>query len=211
MPTPAFAAAVEGHLRRIGVRDPAVIRAVAAVDRAAFVPEEWRGSAEDNAPLPIGHGQTISAYDVVGYMTAALGVGPGSKVLDVGTGCGYQAAVLAERGCRVFTVEIVPALAAAAAERLRALGYAGVRVRTGDGRLGWPEEAPFDGIVAAAAAETVPPALVEQLAPGARLVLPVGLPGEVQHLVIVERDRAGRVSRRETLPVRFVPMTAGGA
>lgn len=191
----------------IGVRDPAVLRAMAAVPRRLFVPEEERGSASGNAPLPIGHGQTISAPDVVGFMTQALGVGPGAKVLDVGTGSGYQAAVLAELGCRVFSVEIVPELARSAAERLRSLGYDRVVVREGDGRLGWPGEAPFDGIVVAAAAEEVPPALVEQLRPGARLVLPVGLPGRVQVLRIVSKGADGSVSHIDTLVVRFVPLT----
>jgi protein-L-isoaspartate(D-aspartate) O-methyltransferase len=196
-------------LLAIGVRDPAVLRAMEAVPRRLFVPEEERKGASENAPLPIGHGQTISAPDVVGYMTQALGVAPGAKVLDVGTGSGYQAAVLAELGCRVFSVEIVPALARSAAERLRGLGYDRVVVRAGDGSLGWPEEAPFDAIVAAAAPDRVPEPLVAQLRPGARLVLPVGPAGMVQVLRIVTKGTDGNVSHNDTLSVRFVPMTRG--
>lgn len=184
-----------------------MLRAVLSVPRAPFVPEEQRGAAEANEPLPIGHGQTISAPDVVGWMTQALGVGPGARVLDVGTGSGWQAAVLAALGCRVFAVEIVPDLARDAAERLRDLGFDGVRVRAGDGALGWPEEAPFDGIVVAAAARSVPPALVDQLRPGARLVLPIGPPGGAQVLRVVTKGKDGSVSHIDTLAVRFVPMT----
>jgi protein-L-isoaspartate(D-aspartate) O-methyltransferase len=191
------------ELARIGVDDPAVLRAMADVDRALFVPAEHRDEAGVNAPIPIGHGQTISAPDVVGYMTQALRVKAGAKVLDVGTGSGYQAAILAAMGCRVFSVEIVPELARAAASRL-----AGVEVRIGDGNLGWPEEAPFDGIVVAAAARAVPPALVDQLRPGARLVIPVGPAGGVQVLRIVGKASDGRVSSEDTLQVRFVPLVA---
>jgi protein-L-isoaspartate(D-aspartate) O-methyltransferase len=194
-------------LLAIGVGDPGVLRAMAAVPRRLFVPEEEREGAAENAPLPIGHGQTISAPDVVGYMTQALGVGPGSKVLDVGTGSGYQAAVLAELGCRVFSVEIVEELARSAAERLRDLGYHRVVVRAGDGYLGWPEEAPFDGIVVAAAPDHVPEPLVAQLRPGARLVLPVGPAGRVQRLLVLRKREDGTVSCDDTLAVRFVPMT----
>jgi protein-L-isoaspartate(D-aspartate) O-methyltransferase len=197
---------LERPLRAIGVSDPAVIRAVLSVARAGFLPEEHRASAGENEPLPIGSGQTISAPDVVGWMTQALGVGPGDRVLDVGTGSGWQAAILAALGCRVFSVEIVPELSRTAALRLRDLGYGEVRVRCGDGALGWPEEAPFDGIVVAAAAVRVPPALVDQLGPGARLVLPVGPHGGPQVLRVVEKGRDGKVLHHDTLPVRFVPM-----
>jgi len=191
------------ELDAIGVDDPAVLRAMDSVDRSLFVPGERLDEASVNAPIPIGHGQTISAPDVVGWMTQALRVKAGAKVLDVGTGSGYQAAVLAALGCRVFSVEIVEALALEAAGRVEPLG---VKTRIGDGSLGWPEEAPFDGIVVAAAAPRVPQPLVEQLAPGARLVIPVGPPGGLQVLRVVEKDAPGRVSWRDTLSVRFVPL-----
>ena len=198
---------LEGCLRAIGVEDPRVLRAMAAVPRHLFVPEDQRGSARENTPLPIGHGQTISAPDVVGWMSQALRVGEGARVLDVGTGSGYQAAVLAEMGCRVFSVEILEPLADAAARRLAELGYGSVAVRRGDGSLGWPGEAPFDGIVVAAAPEEVPRPLVDQLTPGARLVIPVGPAGGVQRLLVLAKGPDGKVSREETLSVRFVPMT----
>jgi protein-L-isoaspartate(D-aspartate) O-methyltransferase len=197
---------VEGALRAIGVTSAAVLRAMAAVPRERFVPASEAGRASANVPLPIGHGQTISAPDVVGWMTQALGVGPGDRVLDVGTGSGYQAAVLAALGCRVLGVEIVPELAAAAAERLASLGWV-IPVRVGDGRLGWPAEAPFDGIVAAAAPLSIPPALVEQLRAGARLVIPVGPPA-AQRLVVTTRREDGGADVLESLAVRFVPMVA---
>jgi len=194
----AKAGRFHSELSAIGVSDPAVLRAMDAVDRAEFVPAEHRDEANVNAPIPIGYGQTISAPDVVGWMTQALRVGPGAKVLEVGTGSGYQAAVLAALGCRVFTIERVEALAREAGTRLP-----GVATRVGDGALGWPEEAPFCGIVVAAAALRVPPALVAQLAPGARLVIPVGPPGGRQVLRVLRRDP---VSEEDTLPVRFVPL-----
>ena len=195
-----------GALRAIGVSDPRVLGAMAAVDRREFVAPDLADAAGDDTPLPIGHGQTISAPDVVGYMTQALGVGPGAKVLDVGTGSGYQAAVLAALGCRVFSVEVLAPLAEEAAARLARLAYGSITVRRGDGALGWPEEAPFDGIVVAAAPEEVPPALIDQLKHGARLVLPVGPEGGVQRLLVLTRRPDGTADRSETLAVRFVPM-----
>jgi len=202
-------AMVERQLRSIGVTDEDVLRAMAALPRHLFVPEDLVESAYDDTPLPIGHGQTISAPDVVGYMTQALGVRKGARVLDVGTGSGYQAGVLAEMGCRVFSIEILDPLARTAAARLADLGYEAVTVRTGDGYAGWPEEAPFDGILVAAAPEEVPEALVGQLKPGARLVLPVGKQGEAQRLLVLTKRADGGVDREETLAVRFVPMVKG--
>jgi len=197
---------VEKSLREIGVTDARVLDAMRAVPRHRFVPDSLRHRAYDDTPLPIGEGQTISAPDIVGFMSQALGVGPGDRVLDVGTGSGYQAAVLAAMGCRVFSIEILPGLAASADARLRDLGYA-VTVRAGDGYLGWPEEAPFDAILVAAAPDHVPRPLVEQLKPGARLVLPVGPDGGVQSLVVVTKREDGTADEEEVLPVRFVPMT----
>jgi protein-L-isoaspartate(D-aspartate) O-methyltransferase len=197
---------VEGCVRALGVTDARVLAAMAAVPRHLFVPAEVVESSYDDTPLPIGHGQTISAPDIVGYMSQAVGVGPGSRVLDVGTGSGYQAAVLAEMGCRVHSVEIVEALAREADARLRGLGYRGVTVRCGDGYEGWPGEAPFDAIVVAAAPPEVPPRLVEQLRPGGRMVIPVGEQGAAQRMLVLTKRADGGVDSRETLAVRFVPL-----
>ena len=199
--------------------DPGVIAAMAEVPRHAFVPANSHGAAYENRPLPIGHGQTISQPYIVAIMTDLCGAGPGRKVLEVGTGCGYQAAVLAATGARVWTIETVPELAEQAASRLTALGYDGVRVRQGDGSKGWPEEAPFDGILVTAAASRRPPAaLIEQLAPGGRLVVPVERraprfslfagAGDQELLVIVKNEDGG-VSESCHLPVAFVPLIEG--
>ena len=196
----------DGALRAIGVDDPHVLRAMADLDRREFVAPDLRDLAGGNAPLSIGHGQTISAPDVVGFMTQALGIAAGARVLDVGTGSGYQAAVLAALGCRVLSVELLAPLAEEAAARLSRLGVGAVTVRRGDGALGWPEEAPFDGIVVAAAPEAVPPALIDQLRPGARLVIPVGREGSVQRLLVLAKRADGGADEEETLAVRFVPM-----
>jgi protein-L-isoaspartate(D-aspartate) O-methyltransferase len=198
---------VERSLRAIGVTDGRVLDAMRAVPRHLFVPESLRDRAYEDTPLPIGEGQTISAPDVVGFMSQALRVKPGDRVLDVGTGSGYQAAVLARMGCRVFSIEIVESLAASAARRLKDLGYDSVTVRAGDGYLGWPEEAPFDGILVAAAPDHVPGPLADQLKPGARLVLPVGPEGGVQSLLVITKREDGTLDEEEVLAVRFVPMT----
>ncbi|MCK6481214.1 MAG: protein-L-isoaspartate(D-aspartate) O-methyltransferase [Planctomycetes bacterium] len=202
-------AMVEDQLRAIGVTDPRVLEAMGTVPRHLFVPPILRSRAYEDTPLPIGHGQTISAPDVVGFMTQALRVKAGDRVLDVGTGSGYQAAVLGELGCRVFSIEILEPLAKEAGARLSDLGYGWVTVRQGDGWLGWPEEAPFDGILVAAAPDRVPPALLAQLKPGARLVIPVGPEGAVQSLKILEKRPDGTVDEEDALAVRFVPMTGG--
>ena len=198
---------VERSLRDIGVDDARVLDAMRAVPRHRFVPDALRHRAYEDTPLPIGEGQTISAPDIVGFMSQALEVAPGARVLDVGTGSGYQAAVLDAMGCRVFSIEILPGLAESAAARLRELGYARTTVRAGDGYLGWPEEAPFDAILVAAAPDHVPKPLVEQLKPGGRLVLPVGPDGGVQSLMVVTKREDGTVEEEEVLSVRFVPMT----
>jgi len=187
-----------------GVRDERVLAALRRVPRHLFVPPSVAAQAYEDYPLPIGHGQTISQPYIVGFMTEALSLRGGETVLEIGTGCGYQAAVLAEVAARVFTIEIVAPLAAEAAERLRRLGHANVRVRAGDGYLGWPEEAPFDAIVVTAAAPRVPEPLLQQLRDGGRLILPVG--EETQDLVLVTRHGA-RFEERRVLAVRFVPMT----
>ncbi|MCP4572840.1 MAG: protein-L-isoaspartate(D-aspartate) O-methyltransferase [bacterium] len=183
--------------------------ALLTVPRHEFVPHTFRNHAYENRALPIGLGQTISQPTVVAMMTDVLALAPTDTVLEVGTGSGYQAAVLAEvlTGGYVHTVEIVTELARMARMRLRVLGYDNVRVHEGDGYAGLPDLAPFDGIMVTAAAEEVPPALVAQLAPGGRLVMPLGEQHEVQWLTVLEKDERGEISRRVVLPVRFVPMT----
>lgn len=189
--------------------DPAVLRAMERVPRHEFVPAALRLAAYRDSPLPIGEGQTISQPYMVAVMSHLLRVGAGDRVFELGTGSGYQAAVLAEMGVEVYSVEIVPELAQRAETTLNRLGYQRAHVRAGDGYLGWPEEAPFDAIVVTAAGDHIPDPLMAQLKPGGRLVMPVGGVGEVQQLVIVEKSADGSVSRSEVLPVRFVPITGG--
>lgn len=184
-----------------------VLGAIGAVERHRFVPAELAGRAYANHPLPIGEDQTISQPLMVAIMTELLELEPGDRVLEVGTGSGYQAAVLAELGARVWSIEIVPALARSAAARLKALGYDGVTVREGDGYAGWSDEAPFDAVIVTAGADHVPQPLVAQLKPGGRMVIPVGPADEVQRLILIEKDANGRVTRRERGLVRFVPLT----
>ena len=183
-----------------------VTQAMRSVPREAFVPADLQSAAYDNRPLPIGEGQTISQPFIVALMTDCLEPGPTLRVLEIGTGCGYQAAVLAEAVGAVYSVEAIPSLSHAAAERLRGLGYGNVSLRVGDGRDGWPEEAPFDGILVTAGAEAVPPKLVQQLAPGGRLVIPVGDGPWGQNLCVVTKDEADETTTRTILPVAFVPL-----
>lgn len=192
-----------------GIEDSATLGAMRTVPRHEFVPPEQRSLAYDDIPLPIGHGQTISQPAVVALMTQLIRPRAGKRVLEVGTGSGYQAAVLAATGCRVWTIEIFRVLAEEARARLVRLGYANVTVRYGDGYAGWPEQAPFDAIMVTAAADSIPPALLDQLAPGGRLVMPVGDQFPYQELVLVEKDAAGKLTSRELLPVRFVPLLRG--
>jgi len=191
------------------VRDEATLRAMRAVPRHRFVPPEMVELAYEDHPLPIGLGQTISQPYIVAYMTELVRLRPGMKVLEVGTGSGYQAAVLAEAGCTVFTMEIFGELATSAEERLKRLGFGKVNVRHGDGHDGWPSAAPFDAIVVTAAGDHVPPALIDQLKPGGRMVLPVGGVYGTQHLILVEKGENGAVRTRSLLPVAFVPMLHG--
>jgi protein-L-isoaspartate(D-aspartate) O-methyltransferase len=189
--------------------DPAVLVALGRTPRHRFVPPDQVAAAYANRPLPIGHGQTISQPYIVALMTDLLDVGPGARVLEVGTGSGYQAAVLAELGVTVFTLEIVEPLALEATARLAALGYDGVSVRHGDGYYGWPGQAPFDAVIVTAAASHIPPPLVDQLRPGGRMVIPVGSRFFTQHLMLVDKQLDGTPTVRQLLPVRFVPLTGG--
>ncbi len=189
-----------------GIADAATLDAMRTVPRHAFVPAHQRDDAYVDFPLPIGHGATISQPYIVALMTELVRPVRGMRVLEVGTGSGYQAAVLAHIGCLVWTIEIERPLAEAAAARLAALGYTGIAVRAGDGRLGWPEAAPFDAILVTAAAEAVPPALLAQLAPGGRLVIPVDVPGGHQDLVVITKAADGSTRERRVIPVRFVPL-----
>jgi protein-L-isoaspartate(D-aspartate) O-methyltransferase len=187
--------------------DPEVLAVMGELPREAFVPNDQRPYAYDDRPLPIGHGQTISQPFIVALMTDMAEVGPEDVVLEVGTGSGYQAAVLARLVGEVHTIEIIPALAASAEQRLDRQGFSNVETYQGDGYYGVEDAAPFDAIVVTAAAGQVPPPLVAQLKPGGRMVIPVGGAFALQHLMLVEKDQAGGVHTRQTLPVAFVPLT----
>lgn len=197
---------VEIQIRPRGITDPAVLRAMETVPRHRFVPPEYRYQAYADHPLPIGHNQTISQPYIVALMTQLLRVGSGDRVLEIGTGCGYQAAVLAEIVGEVYTVEVVPELAEEASRRLEEMSYHNVQVRSADGYNGWPEHAPYDGIIVTAAASEVPPPLVEQLAEGGRLVIPVGVPRGFQNLWLLVKE-GERVRRADYGGVLFVPLT----
>jgi protein-L-isoaspartate(D-aspartate) O-methyltransferase len=189
---------------------PRVLAAMRRVPRERFVPEANRALAYGDHPLPIGHGQTISQPFIVAFMSDLLDVRPGHRVLEVGTGCGYQAAVLAELAAAVETIEVVPELARRARATLLDLGYRNIVVHEADGHAGLPDRAPFDRIIVTAAPAEVPPALLEQLAPNGRLVIPVGVHFD-QHLLIVDKDERGRLHERRTIGVAFVPLTGGEA
>ena len=184
-----------------------VMAAVAKVPRHRFVSREQAANAYQNRPLPIGEGQTISQPFIVALMTDLLDPKPSHSVLEIGTGSGYQAAVLAELVRMVYTIEILEPLGRRAAETLRSLGYANIDTRIGDGYNGWPEQAPFDSIIVTAAAPFVPQPLIDQLKPGGRLVIPVGDHFEVQRLMVIDKTADGTTTRRRSLPVRFVPLT----
>jgi protein-L-isoaspartate(D-aspartate) O-methyltransferase len=195
---------VATQLERRGIHDARVLAAMRAVPRHEFVPDDVKAHAYDDGALPIGHRQTISQPYIVAIMTELAAVGPGAKVLEVGTGSAYQAAILADLAKDVYSIEIVAPLARRAEETLRRLGYGRVHLRIGDGYRGWPEAAPFDAIIVTAAPGKVPPPLLEQLAPGGRLVIPVG--DDYQMLEVHRRTETGVTVERK-LPVRFVPMT----
>lgn len=185
---------------------PAVLDAIARVPREEFVPRHERPVAYADSALPIGYGQTISQPFIVAYMTELLRVKVGDRVLEIGTGSGYQAAVLVELGAEVYSVEAIPELAVSAQSRLQALGYRQVRVRTGDGHKGWPEHAPYSSIVVTAVADSIPFALLTQLVNGGRLVIPLREPDGEQWLSLVEKDADGKISQQRLFPVRFVPL-----
>ncbi len=186
---------------------PAVIEALRRVPRHAFVDDDLKSHAYDNRPLPIGRGQTISQPYIVALMTDLAEVEEGARVLEVGTGSGYQCAVLAELADEVYSVEIVPELAENAARRLKSLGYHNVFTKFGDGYDGWSDKAPFDAIVVTAATPLIPPPLIEQLKPGGRLVLPLGQPHYSQELVLLRKNERGEIETHNILPVAFVPLT----
>lgn len=197
---------VERHLAARGIDEPLLLEAFRAVPREAFVAPDLAAHAYADAPLPIGFGQTISQPYVVALTIAAAGIGPGDKVLEVGAGSGYAAAVIGQIAGQVIAIERHPELAYQAAERMDRLGYRNVRIVAGDGTLGCPSEAPFDAIVAAASGSHVPPAWLDQLRPGGRIVMPLGDPGAIQRLIKATRRDDGSVAQEDLGAVRFVPL-----
>ncbi|SUZ96495.1 uncharacterized protein METZ01_LOCUS49349 [marine metagenome] len=197
---------IKNQLQSRGIRDDAVLEVMRSVERHNFVPENYRDRAYSDGPLPIGHGQTISQPYIVAFMTEQLQVSSQHKVLEIGTGSGYQAAILGELAKHVFTIEIIPELAEGAKNILNHLSYKNITVRAGDGYKGWPEEAPFERIMVTAAPTEIPQTLIDQLAPGGRMILPVGAQFLVQYLWVIEKDDQGTVTKEKILPVRFVPM-----
>jgi protein-L-isoaspartate(D-aspartate) O-methyltransferase len=197
-------AMVRSQIAAQGVTDPATLRAMGAVQRHRFVLPTYVSNAYDDRPLPIGYGQTISQPYIVAAMTESIRPRPEHRVLEIGTGSAYQAAILAEIVRNVYTIEIIPELGGAARERLRNLGYKNVEVRIADGYDGWSEQAPFDTIVVTAAAEYIPPPLLKQLKEGGRMIIPVGTPFFTQMLMLVEK-KGGEITTRQLMPVIFVP------
>ena len=202
--------AVTAPITGVEKLDPTVLEAMRRVPRETFVPPEMRPYAYEDRPLPIGHNQTISQPYIVALMTHLLRPRPAQRILEVGTGSDYQAAVLAELVDRAYSIDRVPALAQTAGAVLDELGCRNIEHAVGNGYTGWPEHAPYDGIIVTAAASHVPPALLEQLEPGARLVIPVGPPYGRQELLVIEKDPAGKLQTRDVLPVAFVPMQEEG-
>lgn len=197
---------VERHLIPQGIKDKATLKAMRKVERHRMVPENMQRYAYDDRPLPIGSGQTISQPFIVAFMTQAIDPKPDMKVLEIGTGSGYQAAVLAEIVDEVYTIETVEPLAEKARRTLTGMGYENIHFKVGDGYYGWEEHAPFDAIIVTAAPETIPPRLVEQLKEGGKMVIPVG-PSANQHLQLIEKKKNGKITTKDLLPVRFVPFT----
>lgn len=189
------------------VKNRAVLEAMRRVPRHVFIPEDMRPFAYENRPLPIGYNQTISQPIIVAHMSALLELDSTHKVLEIGTGSGYQASILAELCNSVFTMEIIPPLGERAAALLAELGYVQIRVRVGNGYEGWPEEAPFDRMIVTCAPDNIPEKLLEQLAPGGRIIIPVGNQYQTQYMVILKKNKNGKVSQEKQYPVRFVPMT----
>ncbi|HIJ51576.1 MAG TPA: protein-L-isoaspartate(D-aspartate) O-methyltransferase [Planctomycetes bacterium] len=211
---PAFAERVDERKRMVAtqirarhIKDPNVLRAMLTVPRHAFIPPGQQRYAYADYPLPIGQGQTISQPYIVAFMTDALKLRANSKVLEIGTGSGYQAAVCAEIAREVYTIEIVEKLAKSAKEQLKKLGYPNVFVKAGDGFFGWPDKGPFDAIIGTAAAKRIPEPLLEQLKPGGRMIIPTGSPYGFQYLELVTKDKDGKIKKSRVMPVRFVPMT----
>jgi protein-L-isoaspartate(D-aspartate) O-methyltransferase len=198
---------VKKNIEKHGISDPEVLDAMRHVPRHMFVPEQYQKFAYQNIPVPIGHGQTISQPYIVAYMTQILDLAAGKKVLEIGTGSGYQAAVLSEITPYVYTIEIIEDLANEAMFRFEKLGYATIKTRIGDGYKGWPEHAPYDAIILTAAAEHIPQPLIDQLKPGGIMVMPIGDISETQQLTKVTKSKDGKVHIERKIPVRFVPMT----
>lgn len=209
----AMIATIEAHARLVpaalqdGGLDPSVLQVMGEIPRHEFVPDEVRSFAYEDRPLPIGFGQTISQPFMVAVMTDLLDLESGDKVLEIGTGSGYQVAVLSPLADAAYSIEIIPQLGEQASEVLGRLGFANVETRIGDGYYGWPEAAPFDGIVVTAAAGHIPPPLIEQLAVGGRMVIPIGGPFAAQQLMLIEKLPDGGITTRQLLPVQFVPLT----
>lgn len=197
---------VTGQIARRGIKDRNTLKAMRKVERHLFVPPRYMHMAYDDSPLSIGYGQTISQPYIVAYMTEIIKPRPGDKILEIGAGSGYQAAVLGEIVEKVFTIEIIDELAKSATERLQKLGYSNVEVINGDGYNGLEEEAPFDAIIVTAASEHIPPSLIKQLKDGGKMIIPVGSPFFVQTLMLVEKKK-GKISTSSLMPVRFVPFT----
>jgi len=196
---------VTKQIENRGIRDPRVLAAMRQVPRHEFIPQEFRESAYEDRPVGIGHGQTISQPYIVAFMTEQLAPKPADRILEVGTGSGYQAAILSKLVTDVFSIEIVPELAERAGNTLKRLGFDNVRTKAGDGYQGWPERAPFDAIIVTCAPDHIPNPLVSQLKEGGRMIIPVGNLGD-QSLYLLEK-REGKIERKAVLPVRFVPMT----
>ena len=196
---------VEEQMEARGISDPATLEAMRAVPRHEFLPLRLREEAYGDYPLPIGHGQTISQPYIVAFMTEAIRPRPGEKILEIGAGSGYQAAVLAQMGAEVYTIEIVEPLAEMARQTLERLGYKNAHVKHGDGYRGWPEHAPFDAVIVTCAPDKIPPDLVAQLKDGGRMIIPVG--GGMEQELVLLRKHGDKVEKQSVLPVRFVPMT----